>query len=90
MLNLIFLEKVVFDNTTFQTMQPNEILALLCNGGKDYSDSENEKSSKIAAQSCVVTALGFKPKTPSSVVRYSIQLSYAAITFGIANIDAKF
>lgn len=26
-----------------------------------------------------VTALGFKPKTPSSVVRYSIQLSYAAI-----------
>jgi hypothetical protein len=25
-----------------------------------------------------VTALGFKPKTPSSVVRYSIQLSYAA------------
>jgi len=28
----------------------------------------------------VVTALGFKPKTPSSVVRYSIQLSYAAIS----------
>ena len=27
----------------------------------------------------LVTALGFKPKTPSSVVRYSIQLSYAAI-----------
>ena len=26
----------------------------------------------------IVTALGFKPKTPSSVVRYSIQLSYAA------------
>ena len=26
-----------------------------------------------------VTASGFKPETPSSVVRYSIQLSYAAI-----------
>jgi hypothetical protein len=35
-----------------------------------------------------VTALGFKPKTPSSVVRYSIQLSYAAIflVIGAANI----
>jgi hypothetical protein len=35
-----------------------------------------------------VTALGFKPKTPSSVVRYSIQLSYAAISLviGGANI----
>jgi hypothetical protein len=37
-----------------------------------------------------VTALGFKPKTPSSVVRYSIQLSYAAISLlGVANIRAK-
>lgn len=27
-----------------------------------------------------VTASGFKPETPSSVVRYSIQLSYAAIS----------
>ncbi len=36
----------------------------------------------------LVTALGFKPKTPSSVVRYSIQLSYAAISLvkGVANI----
>ena len=35
-----------------------------------------------------VTALGFKPKTPSSVVRYSIQLSYAAnsLVIGGANI----
>ncbi len=29
----------------------------------------------------VVTATGFKPVTPTSVVWYSIQLSYAAITF---------
>ena len=29
----------------------------------------------------VVTAAGFKPATPTSVVWYSIQLSYAAISF---------
>ena len=34
----------------------------------------------------VVTALGFKPKTPSSVVRYSIQLSYAASRQSYCNI----
>lgn len=35
----------------------------------------------------LVTALGFKPKTFSSVVRCSIQLSYAAIPF--CNWDCK-
>ncbi len=35
---------------------------------------------------CCVTALGFKPKTFSSVVRCSIQLSYAAVYFRVANI----
>ena len=34
-----------------------------------------------------VTASGFKPETPSSVVRYSIQLSYAAIPF--SNLSQK-
>ena len=29
----------------------------------------------------MVTAVGFKPATPTSVVWYSIQLSYAAIIF---------
>ena len=59
-------------------MEPNEVLTLLCNTGKGFSGSKNEKSGNNAAQSCVVTALGFKPKTFSSVVRCSIQLSYAA------------
>ena len=31
--------------------------------------------------SFMVTAAGFKPATPTSVVWYSIQLSYAAISF---------
>ena len=52
--------------------------------GKGFCYGENELSGNNAAQFCVVTALGFKPKTPSSVVRYSIQLSYAAIfPFGL-------
>lgn len=32
-----------------------------------------------------VTATGFKPVTPTSVVWYSIQLSYAAIFFTLAS-----
>ncbi|MBA2762688.1 MAG: hypothetical protein H0U39_12190 [Segetibacter sp.] len=63
MLGLIFPEKLVFSDNTFQTTQPNEVLTLLCNGGNAFSDNKKEKSSGNAAQSCVVTALGFKPKT---------------------------
>ena len=58
MIGLIFPEKLVFDNNTFQTTQPSEVLNLLCNAGKDFRGSKKEKSSKNAAQSCVVTALG--------------------------------
>lgn len=63
MLGLIFPEKLVFSDNTFQTTQPNEVFTLLCNGGNAFSDNKKEKSSGNAAQSCVVTALGFKPKT---------------------------
>lgn len=63
MLGLIFPEKLVFSNNTFQTTKPNEILTLLCSAGKGFSDCKKEKSSENAAQSYVVTALGFKPKT---------------------------
>ena len=63
MLGLIFPEKLVYNNHTFQTMQPSEILDLLCNGGKGFNDSKKGKSSKNAAQSCVVTSIGFKPIT---------------------------
>jgi len=60
MLSLIFPEKLVFSNNTFQTMQPNEVLTMLCNVGIGFSDSKKEKSSGHTAQSCVVAALGFK------------------------------
>ncbi len=78
MLGLIFPEKLVCNSQTFQTMQPSEILDLPCNTGKGFGGGEKALSSENAAQCFLVTALGFKPKTPSSVVRYSIQLSYAA------------
>ncbi len=63
MLGLIFPEKLVFANNTFQTTQPNEVLSLLCSADKGFSDCKKEKSSKNAAPSYMVTALGFKPKT---------------------------
>lgn len=63
MIGLIFPEKLVFSNNTFQTVQPNEVLTLLCNADKGFSGSKKEKSSGNAAPSYVVTALGFKPKT---------------------------
>ena len=84
-LGLICPEKLVFDKKTFQTTKPSEMLSLLFNGNKGFGDRKKIKSSKNAAQSCVVTSLGFKPKTFSSVVRRSIQLSYEA-NFWIANI----
>lgn len=63
MLGLIFPEKLVYSNYEFQTIEPNEILTLLCSAGKGFSDFIKGKSSKNAAHSYGVTALGFKPKT---------------------------
>jgi len=63
MLGLIFPEKLVFSDNTFQTMEPNEVLTLLCNGGRGFSGSKNEKSTGNAAQFCVLTAKGFKPES---------------------------
>ncbi len=56
MLGLIFPEKLVFSNYEFQTIEPNEILTLLCSAGNGFSDSKKEKSSKNAAHSYVVTS----------------------------------
>jgi hypothetical protein len=55
---LIFPKKLVFENNTFQTTKPSEILNLLFNAGKAFSYNQKEKSSKNAAQSCIVTPTG--------------------------------
>jgi hypothetical protein len=59
-------------------MQPSEVLNLLCNGGKGFSESKKEKSSGNAAQSCVVTPPGFKPGTFPIVIGmlYSVEKSF--------------
>ncbi|MBS1621295.1 MAG: hypothetical protein JST10_08595 [Bacteroidetes bacterium] len=55
--------KQVLSNNILQTMKPNGLFDRLCNGGSGFSDSKKEKSSKNAAQFCVVTPSGFKPET---------------------------
>ncbi len=50
-------------------MQPNEILTLLCNVGKGFSPNEKGLFKNKLEKSCLVTALRFKPKIFSSVVR---------------------
>jgi hypothetical protein len=54
---LIFPEKLVFDNNTFQTMKPSEVINLLCNGVR-VSAWIKKKSSGKTAQSCFVTPPG--------------------------------
>ena len=63
MIGLIFPEKLVFTNNSFQTTEPSEILTLLCNGSRGFKKKETGLSSVKNEKSCVVTALGFKPKT---------------------------
>jgi site-specific DNA recombinase len=63
MLGLIFPEKLIFTNSTFQTTRPNEILTLLCSSEKGLGGNEKKMGSKNAAQSYVVTPSGFKPET---------------------------
>jgi hypothetical protein len=60
---LMFPEKLVFSNNTFQTIKPNELLTLLCSTGKGFSPNEKGLSKNKLEKSCVVTSLGFKPKT---------------------------
>ncbi len=62
-LGLIFPKKLKYSNKQFQTINPNEMHVLLFNMDKGFREGEKEKSSNFAAQSSVVTALGFKPKT---------------------------
>ncbi len=38
MLGLMFPEKLVFSNNTFQTIKPSELLTLLCSAGKDFGN----------------------------------------------------
>jgi site-specific DNA recombinase len=63
LLGLMFPEKLVFSNNTFQTIKPSELLTLLCIAGKGFSGNEKGLFKNKLEKSCEVTALGFKPKT---------------------------
>lgn len=86
-IGLTFPEKLQFSENSFQTISPNIILTLLSNDIKGLAENKKGQISENANLSSKVTASGFKPETPSSVVRYSIQLSYAAIPF--SNLSQK-
>ncbi len=63
MLGLMFPEKLVFSNNTFQTIKPSELLTLLCTTGKGFSPNEKGLSKNKLEKSCEVTLSGFKPET---------------------------
>ena len=63
MLGLMFPEKLVFSNNTFQTIKPNELLTLLCSADKGFSENKKGLSKNKLEKSCVVTPSGFKPET---------------------------
>lgn len=81
MIGLIFPEKLVFSNNTFQTAQPNDLLTLLYSADKGFSVSKKEKSSGNAAPSYVVNRIGFEPMTCCLEGSCSIQLSYRSICY---------
>lgn len=83
-------EKLTFDGNLVRTTRINEAVRIICSLDKACGGNKKGQNGGNSTLSCLVTASGFKPETPSSVVRYSIQLSYAAIhPLRAANIMAK-
>jgi site-specific DNA recombinase len=62
-IGLIYPEKFVFQNNSFQTTRKHAAIPLICRTGKDSSDGRNEIASKNGGHSNVVTLSGFKPET---------------------------
>ena len=62
-IGLIFPQKIRFEKNNFQTIGENEILILLCNADKGFRQKKTGLLTQKSQKSCVVTALGFKPKT---------------------------
>ena len=60
---LIFPEKLVYINNTFQTKEPGEVPGLLCSAGNGLEGNKKGLFVKNNEKSCEVTASGFKPET---------------------------
>ena len=63
MIDLIFPEKLVCSDKSFQTTKPNVSLTPLCSDSEGLRKKETGLFIVKNEKSCVVTALGFKPKT---------------------------
>ncbi len=61
MIGLIFPEKLKYSDKTFQTIEPNDILGLMCNGGKAFGVFKKGQSNKNATLSYEVPEKGFEP-----------------------------
>jgi site-specific DNA recombinase len=89
LLGWMYPEKIIITKEGVPTPNLNKSISKLFNISKGLRPQKKRTFQEKLEKSNVVTALGFKPKTPSSVVRYSIQLSYAAI-FRIAKVEIIF
>jgi site-specific DNA recombinase len=78
-LGWMFPNKLSFNKEGVQTLELNPTLVRLSSIDKGFSDKKKGTFHLKNEKSRLVTSLGFKPKTFSSVVRCSIQLSYEAL-----------
>lgn len=56
----VFPEKLMFENSKCRTTKINEVVALICNGGKGLQPSEIEKHTFLSVLSCRVARTGLK------------------------------
>ncbi len=77
----IFPEKMSFENKSLRTGRLNEFVKCIYMIDSKLPKNKTGQNENNFALSCLVTPSGFKPETPTSVVWYSIQLSYGAIPY---------
>lgn len=82
-IGLIYPEKFVFQNNSFQTTRKHAAIPLICRTGKGSGGSKNGKSSDFSELSNLVARPGFEPRQtePKSVV---LPLYYRAIRQSLA------
>ncbi len=59
----MFPEKLIFENKTFRTAQPNPLLQLITTPDAGFEDSKKRKKPKNSALSCCAPPVGLEPTT---------------------------
>ena len=72
MIGLIFPEKLVYTNKSFQTTKPNEILSLICNWSKGLRKKETGLTIVRNEKSCWVTLVG---QISNQMIEHIVDLS---------------